>query len=249
MKQLATGCQEHGLRFYVIGDVPSPSDFYLPGCPFYSLTKQAETGFPPPLCFPVRHYARKNIGYLLAAQAGTEIQIETDDNNYSLVRSSGARGVARTRTPILLPRVRINVYRYFPMRTYGLRRLPLDVINEETFRMGTTFLKCRRTVPSSKVWRMRIQTLTQSIDWFYLCQSIFGGPPHSARPRRLVSLQQPKHHLVSRRLSATLSSCILLLSNDRYLAQLHCAAYCVESVDGASCFTSLRSIRNGTSTI
>ncbi len=66
LRALAEGCREHGQRFYVIGDVPSPPDFSLPGCDFFSLERQYESGFRIARDGPKRHYARKNVGYTLA---------------------------------------------------------------------------------------------------------------------------------------------------------------------------------------
>jgi hypothetical protein len=40
LRALAEGCREQGQRFYVIGDVPSPPNFSLPGCDFFSLERQ-----------------------------------------------------------------------------------------------------------------------------------------------------------------------------------------------------------------
>ncbi len=78
---LARGCQEHGYRFIVIGDVPSPKDFKLDGCEFFSLDEQYQTGLTLATLSPTRHYARKNLGYLLAHRAGAQVILETDDDN------------------------------------------------------------------------------------------------------------------------------------------------------------------------
>ena len=82
LRQLAEGCLQRQVTFYLMGDVPSPADFTLEDCEFYSLARQADTGFKLAPLLPVRHYSRKNIGYLLAAQAGVEVLIETDDDNF-----------------------------------------------------------------------------------------------------------------------------------------------------------------------
>jgi hypothetical protein len=41
LRELASQCKARGLSFYLIGDVPSPADFSLEGCEFYSLKRQA----------------------------------------------------------------------------------------------------------------------------------------------------------------------------------------------------------------
>ncbi|HEX8355320.1 MAG TPA: hypothetical protein VF611_20610, partial [Pyrinomonadaceae bacterium] len=70
LRELADGCRSRGHRFVVIGDEKSPSDFQLDGCDFYGLESQYETGFRFAQLCPTRHYARKNLGYLLAIRGG-----------------------------------------------------------------------------------------------------------------------------------------------------------------------------------
>lgn len=130
LRQLAEGSLERGHRFYVIGDVPSPKDFQLDGCDFYSLDRQRETGFRFAELCPLRHYARKNIGYLLAMQNGHSVLVETDDDNFP-------------RQEFWTPRTRqqqcaastdagwLNVYRYFSDVPIWPRGLPLDEVQTE----------------------------------------------------------------------------------------------------------------------
>src|SRR5579863_2971418 len=82
MKSIAEGCAAHAYEFFVIGDVPSPAHFELPNCRFLTLERQLELDFKTSVLTPKRHYARKNIGYLLAIANGSEIVIETDDDNF-----------------------------------------------------------------------------------------------------------------------------------------------------------------------
>lgn len=82
MKDLASGCIDNGMEFIVIGDKPSPEDFHIEGCMFYSLAAQTATDLEFAKMCPTRHYARKNIGYLLAMQQGCSVIIETDDDNF-----------------------------------------------------------------------------------------------------------------------------------------------------------------------
>ena len=62
MRELAAGALERGSSFIVIGDVPSPADFQLDGCEFFSVLRQEQTGLKTAALSPRRHYARKNIG-------------------------------------------------------------------------------------------------------------------------------------------------------------------------------------------
>lgn len=128
---LADGCREHRQRFYVIGDVASPADFNLPGCEFFSLQRQYDTGFRTARETPTRHYARKNIGYLQAIRDGAAIIIETDDDNEPLAGFWKTRAL-RHRAPVLSQPGWANVYRYF---TDGPvvwpRGLPLSAVKRE----------------------------------------------------------------------------------------------------------------------
>src|SRR5258708_22027298 len=81
LQALARGAGQRGYIFIVIGDEASPRDFSLDGCDFYGLQQQRELGLKLPGLCPTRHYARKNVGYLLAMRAGATLIIETDDDN------------------------------------------------------------------------------------------------------------------------------------------------------------------------
>ncbi len=127
LRSLAQGSLANGVHFWMIGDVPSPRDFQLDGCDFFSLDRQAETEFRTSRIVPKRHYARKNIGYLLAARDGAELIIETDDDNFP----RPAFWAERTRSvsvPLLRDASWVNVYRYFSDVLIWPRGLPLDEV-------------------------------------------------------------------------------------------------------------------------
>ena len=84
MIELAKGAKANNINFICIGDKKSPDNFFLPGCRFYSINEQLQSGFQFPNLCPTGHYARKNIGYLLAAREGAQKIIETDDDNRPL---------------------------------------------------------------------------------------------------------------------------------------------------------------------
>jgi hypothetical protein len=128
LQALARGCRERGHTFIVIGDEASPSDFSLEGCNFFSLQQQRELGLKLASRCPTRHYARKNIGYLLAMRAGATLLIETDDDNtpYEAFWHQRTRGqtVRAATEPGWL-----NVYRYFTDANVWPRGFPLNRIN------------------------------------------------------------------------------------------------------------------------
>ncbi len=128
LQALARGCRERGHTFIVIGDAASPSDFSLEGCDFFGLKQQHELGLKLATQCPTRHYARKNIGYLLAMRAGATLIIETDDDNtpYETFWHQRTRGqTVRAATEAGW----LNVYRYFTDAYVWPRGFPLNRIN------------------------------------------------------------------------------------------------------------------------
>jgi hypothetical protein len=125
--QVAEGCHQHKIRMIVIGDSKSPSNFHIPGVEYYGLKAQRDSGLAYAKLCPERHYARKNIGYLLACRGGAEVIIETDDDNlptpdfwqtrqrYQEVEAIEESGW-------------LNVYRYFTDDLIWPRGLPLSKI-------------------------------------------------------------------------------------------------------------------------
>jgi hypothetical protein len=127
LQALARGCQEKACQFIVIGDQASPPDFDLPGCQFFSLEDQYRLPFKLARLSPIRHYARKNLGYLIALRQGANVIIESDDDNLpspdfwsDRVRRQSVKSVSQAGW--------INVYRYFTDANIWPRGLPLDKI-------------------------------------------------------------------------------------------------------------------------
>ena len=127
LKALARGCREHDIQFIVIGDEASPANFQLDGCRFYSLPEQRQLEFKFAQLCPTRHYARKNIGYLLALRDRAKLIIETDDDNFPETSFWSPR---RRRRFVTTARNLgwVNVYRYFTHANIWPRGLPLDQI-------------------------------------------------------------------------------------------------------------------------
>lgn len=128
LKDLALGAARNSVDFIVIGDVPSPKDFKLDGCRFYGLDEQKKLPFSYAQKCPVRHYARKNIGYLVALSEGAEVVIETDDDNYPRDEFWDER-VRAWKMPTLANADWVNVYRYFSDANIWPRGLPLTEVH------------------------------------------------------------------------------------------------------------------------
>ncbi|SRR5216683_1996801 len=130
LKALAHGCQVRGHDFIVIGDVASPTNFHLDGCSFYDLEDQRATGFKLAEVTPTRHYARKTLGYLIAARNGAEIIVETDDDNIPREEFWGARERDQS-LATLTDSGWVNVYRYFSETNIWPRGFPLGQLQNQ----------------------------------------------------------------------------------------------------------------------
>jgi hypothetical protein len=127
MRALAIGAARNNFDFLVIGDSKSPSSYQLDGAQFFSLEEQlARGGRFANLC-PTKHYARKNVGYLMAIESGAELIIETDDDNLPYESFWAAR--KRVQTAAVLENTGwTNIYSYFTQANIWPRGLPLDAV-------------------------------------------------------------------------------------------------------------------------
>src|SRR5262245_25718825 len=122
---LATLLEKHSATLVVVGDKKGPTRFPLPLARFYSLEDQRQLGYSLAKVLPVGHYARKNLGYLIAFDMGAECIYETDDDNAPLAswrpRDEEAKAVRAA------PQRWINVYRAFSDDLIWPRGYPLDM--------------------------------------------------------------------------------------------------------------------------
>lgn len=120
------------VRFIVIGDAKSPREFHLEKCQFYSIEAQEALGFALTEKLPHGHYARKNIGYLLAMREQSDSIYETDDDNLPYDDFFAERSFQQ-KTHILQGDGWYNIYPYFladKARVWA-RGYPLEKIKEE----------------------------------------------------------------------------------------------------------------------
>jgi hypothetical protein len=128
--ELARGCRERGYDFIVIGDEASPADFHINGCDFYGLERQKKMDLKFAELCPTRHYARKNIGYLLAIANGVSVIVETDDDNIPYDNFWDVR--RRKQSAKVVEKAGwVNVYRYFTDANIWPRGMPLECMNAE----------------------------------------------------------------------------------------------------------------------
>jgi len=129
LRSLSEGCSERGYRFIVIGDESSPAEFHIDGCDFYSLDRQKQLDLKFARICPTRHYARKNIGYLLGIGNQASVIIETDDDNMPC--PSFWTPMAQIQNVAVLEVAGwVNVYRYFSEENIWPRGFPLEQLRE-----------------------------------------------------------------------------------------------------------------------
>ena len=123
LKALAQGAQENNFEFIVIGDTKSPADFKLDGCRFISIEEQDQLDFRLAKILPKKHYARKNLGYLLAKK--NDIIVETDDDNFPYA-SFWEERVRKKRVDFFLNAGWMNVYQFFSSENIWPRGFPIQ---------------------------------------------------------------------------------------------------------------------------
>ena len=130
LNQFAEESITHNIPFIVIGDTKSPDEFNLNGCDFYSIERQKALNFELVKALPVKHYARKNLGYLIAISRGAETIIETDDDNLPLEGFWDNR-MKRVKAHLLNYNGWVNVYKYFTEDHIWPRGFALENIKDK----------------------------------------------------------------------------------------------------------------------
>lgn len=126
LKQFASQVKEHNVDFIVIGDAKSPKDFSLDGCRFLNIEEQKSLPFELARQLPFNHYARKNIGYLLAKKS--DIIFETDDDNFPLANFFD-RKEKNQNVNLYSGTGWLNAYSFFTKKNIWPRGFSLDEIN------------------------------------------------------------------------------------------------------------------------
>ena len=127
----AKECAANHFNYIIIGDTKSPADFKINGCDFWSIERQLTLDSKFAKLCPTRHYARKNIGYIIALQNGTEEIVETDDDNLPRAEFWNAKSKIVEAVDIKETGW-INVYKYFSNKFIWPRGLPLEELQKET---------------------------------------------------------------------------------------------------------------------
>lgn len=131
MATLADHARRLDLRWLVIGDCKGPDTFEAPPAELVTIEAQRDLPLKLAAILPEKHYARKNLGYLLAVRRGAGCIYETDDDNAPIngwhVRSREveahrlhARGDAKW----------VNIYEAFTAEHIWPRGLPITRVRD-----------------------------------------------------------------------------------------------------------------------
>jgi hypothetical protein len=126
-------CRNEGWRAVVIGDTRTPPDWNADGIDYLDVAAQRDQFGELADFIPLRHYSRKNLGFLYAIEKGADVILEMDDDNIpyeSFGREIAVEVPAGSR--VLKGAEWANVYRHF-LEPDSLpiwpRGLPLDEIH------------------------------------------------------------------------------------------------------------------------
>jgi hypothetical protein len=128
LNHYAIESKNYYVPFIVIGDTKSPSVFSLEGAIFYSIKEQEALNFKLVKLLPYKHYARKNLGYLLAISKGATVILETDDDNLPLDGFWHQRSRHILAHP-LCDSGWVNVYRFFTNLNIWPRGFALEMLS------------------------------------------------------------------------------------------------------------------------
>lgn len=129
MRRLADRARALGLHWVVIGDRKGPAEFALAPAELISIEQQRELPFKLAKLLPEKHYARKNLGYLLAISRGCTRLYETDDDNAPLEHwQLREKVVSARRLQPLRSASWANVYAAFTDQPIWPRGFPLSLV-------------------------------------------------------------------------------------------------------------------------
>ncbi len=137
LKIIAEECRKKSIDFILIGDQRSPSSFNLPGCNYFGPELQKLLPYKIASLLPSGHYARKNLGYLIAFEKGITQLIETDDDNIPL-ESFWQEHKQFFTMPSIQDGGWINTYRYFTDHQIWPRGFPLEALVLEMIPTGSS---------------------------------------------------------------------------------------------------------------
>lgn len=130
IQKLSVGSKKNKWDFIIIGDKKSPKRFNLKYGDFYNINKQKKINLKFAKICKFNNYARKNIGYLLAFKQGSNLVVETDDDNCPKINFFNKKNLLHSVREIK-NKSWVNIYDIFLKKKNLIwpRGLPLDEIN------------------------------------------------------------------------------------------------------------------------
>ena len=116
-------------KLIIVSDKKTPCDWYLDDVDILDLEKQSNLDFQLSRFLPYNHYSRKNLGYLYAIQQGSEIIVDTDDDNipnldWDILKFEGCYNVSFPDLGF------VNIYKCFTDLNIWPRGFPLDKVTK-----------------------------------------------------------------------------------------------------------------------
>ena len=124
VKAMLVKARRAGLDLIAIGDRKTPAAVWPEGARYFSVQQQLATDLEYACVAPLNHYARKNIGYLIAMAEQASVIFDTDDDNAPL--ESWKRRAPETKARMCAQAGWVNVYQWFTDAHVWPRGLPLD---------------------------------------------------------------------------------------------------------------------------
>lgn len=128
MREVLAAVKKNRLQLVVVGDRKTPDVVWDEPTAFLPLGSQSSLGFALAHKLPINHYARKNIGYLYAIQAGSSAIYDTDDDNAPL--SDWAPRSQEIHASRVGKSGWLNAYKYFGGEDTWPRGLPLENVRD-----------------------------------------------------------------------------------------------------------------------
>lgn len=142
LTKIAQEAKSIHIPFLMIGDSKSPNTFELDGCDFYSIDRQLQLPFSMAKIIPLRHYSRKNLGYLMAMSQGANVIIETDDDNipYPTFWEERSRN---QQVDLIQDAGWCNIYRFFTKEHIWPRGFSLShILDQKEFKGTPMHMDC-----------------------------------------------------------------------------------------------------------
>lgn len=133
--RLVADSTSQNYKLVLIGDEKTSNkltEVNEPRVQFHSLESQVSSKFSSGRSLPVNHYARKNYGYLVAADMGCEWISETDDDN-RIFDAFWEYQVPRKKIMNSSTSRWVNIYNAFGFGEYWHRGIPIDEVKSSNF--------------------------------------------------------------------------------------------------------------------